>query len=103
MPASTAELQNWRNRPEYFPMRDEGTAQLFNLLRGQSWGNMGTINRMPMVFDPSKFWTPGIGVSSPEDIRNAIKPGSGAPGGGLLAMLGPQTIAGLLGQLGIQK
>jgi len=119
MPRSTADLVNWRTMPEpgdpsrllYRPASDQGTADLFNQQRGATWGAMGAINKMPFMFDPSKWWQPGIGLGrTPEEqqavidaIRNAIKPGSGAPGGGLLSMLGPETITGLLASLGVNK
>jgi hypothetical protein len=105
MPKSTAELQDWRARPEYNMRNDQSSLDLWNYLRGNSWGAMGAINRMPGVFDPSVYWSSPEGSSQPETIRSAVKPNSPQPGSmGLLSLLAAaqdpnNPLAGLLGKL----
>jgi hypothetical protein len=84
---------------------DQSSLDLWNYLRGNSWGAMGAINRMPGVFDPSVYWSSPEGSSQPETIRNAVKPNSPQPGSmGLLSLLAAaqdpnNPLAGLLGKL----
>ena len=106
MPASTAELQNWRARPEYNARLDQGTLNLWDFLRAHSWGTMGTINKMPNVFDPTNYSeTRPDGEATSDQIRNVIKPNSPQPGSmGLISLLQQaqdpnNPLYGLLGAL----
>lgn len=94
MAKSSADYANWRERPEVWekymaqvgtPM-NEGGPSLWNFLRNRSWQGMGTVNRMPHVFDPSSYpamnsadpnpVTAVQNQATPQTIANAIKPGS---------------------------
>lgn len=109
MPVSSAELQNWRARPEYNQRIDQGTMDLWNFLRSHSWGTMGTINKMPNVFDPTNYGeTRPDGEANQDQIRNVIRPNSPQPGSmGLFSLLqqaqDPNSpLAGLLAKLAVQ-
>jgi hypothetical protein len=87
MAKSSAELANWRDRPEYQFQhaaiqvpdgRGNPTQSLFDFIRNSSWAGLGTVNRMPHVFDPAAHNMNFIGTD-PATIANSVKPGSATP------------------------